>query len=187
MLSILIFLLFNIKGMKYSYSNHQSPNFLVANLALRCWICGTSAALYNTDPTDPNRQNFDVSTTSWCSSMVTSANCAPKNPGDEVLCYKEIWTVDGSTSKTFKRGCVALAITIFRIFLVVKRGCAKKDNRYQGMGCEEQLTGSGNFQLTLCLCNESYCNSTTQIQLSLSLIGLYLLRMLPYSCTVTSW
>ena len=66
---------------------------------MRCWVCGTSAELYNTDPTDPNRKNFDIGSTSWCSSMVTSATCVPNNPGEEMFCYKEIWTVDGVKSK----------------------------------------------------------------------------------------
>ena len=46
-------------------------------------------------------------------------------------------------------------------FTVVKRGCAHKDKRYESTGCEEQLTGKGNFWLTLCLCKDSYCNSAS--------------------------
>lgn len=46
-------------------------------------------------------------------------------------------------------------------FPVVKRGCAKKDVRYNKTGCEEQITGSGNFRLVLCLCNENLCNGKT--------------------------
>ena len=44
---------------------------------------------------------------------------------------------------------------------MVKRGCAKKDVRYNKTGCEEQITGSGNFRLVLCLCNENLCNGKT--------------------------
>lgn len=47
------------------------------------------------------------------------------------------------------------------IFAVMKRGCAKKDVRYNRTGCEEQITGSGNFRLVLCLCNENLCNGKT--------------------------
>ena len=63
--------------------------FVKGITGLRCWVCGSSAELYNTDPTDPNRKNFDTGSTSWCSSMVTSATCISKNPGEEMLCYKE--------------------------------------------------------------------------------------------------
>lgn len=146
---------------------------------LRCWICGTSAELYNTDPTDPNRENFDVGTMSWCSSMVTSATCKATTPGEEMLCYKEIWTVDGATSKLAKAW---IFLTLKGFFLVVKRGCAKKDKRYDKVGCEEQLTGAGNFWLTLCLCKDSYCNSSTKLKLDWCLIaGLmtYFLSRLP--------
>ena len=59
-------------------------------------------------------------------------------------------------------------------FPVVKRGCAHKDKRYDRNGCEEQLTGKGNFRLSLCLCDESYCNASEKPQIStlLLLIGL---------------
>ena len=46
---------------------------------------------------------------------------------------------------------------------MVKRGCAKKDVRYNKTGCEEQITGSGNFRLVLCLCNENLCNGKTSV------------------------
>ena len=38
--------------------------------------------------------SFDSGSKSWCSNMVTSSACQ----GDGVLCYKEIWNVDGTTS-----------------------------------------------------------------------------------------
>ena len=48
-------------------------------------------------------------------------------------------------------------------FSVVKRGCARKDPRYESTsGCEEQLTGGG-FGLILCLCKESHCNNANHI------------------------
>ena len=42
---------------------------------------------------------------------------------------------------------------------MVKRGCAKKDRRYNNTGCEEQITGAGNFGVLLCLCKEDACNA----------------------------
>ena len=45
---------------------------------------------------------------------------------------------------------------------MVKRGCAKRDLRYKNRtGCEEQITGSGNFRLVLCLCDRDLCNGKT--------------------------
>ena len=46
---------------------------------------------------DPNKGNFDPGANAWCSSMVTSAAC--QGGGNDLVCYKEIWNVDGVTSK----------------------------------------------------------------------------------------
>ena len=44
-----------------------------------------------------NKGNFDPGANAWCSSMVTSAAC--EGGGNDLVCYKEIWNVDGVTSK----------------------------------------------------------------------------------------
>ncbi len=41
---------------------------------------------------------------------------------------------------------------------VVKRGCARRDERYTKSGCEEQITGDGNFKVVLCMCKTDLCN-----------------------------
>eukprot|EP00093_Oithona_nana_P005700 05700.XXX_265298_265017_1 [CDS] Oithona nana genome sequencing. len=60
---------------------------------------------------------------------------------------------------------------------MVKRGCSKKDKRYENVGgCEEQLTGPNDFPVTLCLCNENQCNHGRGRQgLSRNLMFLWLL------------
>jgi hypothetical protein len=74
------------------------------------------------------------------------------------------------------------------IFTVVKRGCAKKDSRYEiGVGCEEQLTGKGNFGLILCMCNKSYCNSAIKLSsgnFGILIFAIYLSSICPYSGVV---
>ena len=65
--------------------------------AIRCWICGDNAEPHSTNPMDPNKGNFDPGANAWCSSMVTSAAC--QGGGNDLVCYKEIWNVDGVTSK----------------------------------------------------------------------------------------
>ena len=62
-----------------------------------------------------------------------------------------------SKAGTAKTGPMS-RVPLYLLFAVVKRGCAKKDVRYNKTGCEEQITGSGNFRLVLCLCNENLCN-----------------------------
>lgn len=66
---------------------------------MRCWICGNSAKPHNTNVMDPNAPDFDLGANNWCSGMVTNAACQPDKPGQELFCYKEIWTVDGSESR----------------------------------------------------------------------------------------
>ncbi len=67
------------------------------------------------------------------------------------------------------------------LFLVVKRGCAKKDPQYRHKnGCEEQLTGKGNFALILCLCEDNLCNFafTAYSNMSLLIIALIVNKIL---------
>ena len=57
-------------------------------------------------------------------------------------------------------------LSFFLFLTVVKRGCAKKDLRYTKTGCEEQITGIGNFKIVLCICNTDLCNAAAPISAS---------------------
>ena len=57
-------------------------------------------------------------------------------------------------------------LSFFFCLTVVKRGCAKKDLRYTKTGCEEQITGIGNFKIVLCICNTDLCNAAASISAS---------------------
>ena len=98
-------------------------------------------------------------------SSIHNASCIPDFYGQELSCFKEDWTVDGKKCecerqqrRIGKNGPNVEGLSLSLLFAVVKRGCAKKDVRYNKTGCEEQITGSGNFRLVLCLCNENLCN-----------------------------
>ncbi len=68
--------------------------------AIRCWACGQDANAYDTNPMNPESPNFGPGSNSWCTSEgVSSVGCVPDKSGQELFCYKEIWTVDGDTSK----------------------------------------------------------------------------------------
>ena len=61
-------------------------------------------------------QNFDLQPTngiqgirdSWCSTMIVNETCVPEYPGQELRCYKELWTVDGAESKLKKSYLIRL-------------------------------------------------------------------------------
>ena len=74
---------------------------------------------------------------------------------------KHLPKVDGTKCETSVLRVKTDTVLRLPSFAVVKRGCAKKDVRYNKTGCEEQITGSGNFRLVLCLCNENLCNGKT--------------------------
>ncbi|TRY63169.1 hypothetical protein TCAL_16664 [Tigriopus californicus] len=130
---------------------------------LRCWVCGQDASPHDSNPY-PKAQTAkrgkssnpagNELRSSWCSTSISNASCTPDFYAQEVQCYKELWTVDGKE--------------------MIKRGCAQKDARYTRTGCEEQITGAGNFKVVLCLCNDHLCNSAAGLSFgenNLILIG----------------
>jgi len=65
--------------------------------------------------------------------------CKQQYPTQKLLCYKEKWTVDGTTSKYLWKTFSHENLTLNH-YLVVKRGCAVEDSRYN-------LTGILSFPL----------------------------------------
>ena len=87
-LSIFIEVKYNVKTWKYF-------TMLTEGECIRCWVCGDNAKPHGTNSLDPNRPNFALGTHAWCSTISTAA-C---QGGSDVFCYKELWNVDGVTSK----------------------------------------------------------------------------------------
>ena len=77
-------------------------------------MCGEDASPHDTNPDSrnqmiqqtalllPNHQHQMGGTgggglrSSWCSTSIANASCVPAFHGQDIQCYKELWTVDGT-------------------------------------------------------------------------------------------
>ena len=48
------------------------------------------------------RENLEIAPPTFCTSSVVNMTCKVQFPGQRLLCYKEKWTIDGTTSKLIK-------------------------------------------------------------------------------------